>query len=83
MARFLLTDTNGKKSLSFTMSVVAFTVVMFWLVLSIFTKVGHFEIRPFSGSDAMAVLGPVLSLYFGRRYTDGKTVIEKQEESSK
>lgn len=63
----MLKNTDGQKSASFTMMIVAFVIVSLWLVISIVAKIGSVEIRPFSGSEAMAYLTPMLALYWGRR----------------
>lgn len=63
----MLKNTDGQKSASFTMMIIAFAAVTLWLIASIVQKIGHFEIRPFSGTEAMAYLGPILALYWGRR----------------
>ncbi len=65
-------DTTGKPSSSLTFATCGFIIVAVWLVLSIFAKIGKIDIRPFSGSDAMLFLTPILALYFSRRYTDSK-----------
>jgi hypothetical protein len=65
-------DTSGKPSSSLTFATSGFIIVAVWLVLSIFAKIGKIDIRPFSGSDAMLFLTPILALYFSRRYTDTK-----------
>ena len=70
-----LKNTDGKPSSSFSMMIVAFSIVSLWLLLSIFTKVGHFEIRPFSGTEAMAYLSPCFMLYYGRKGQDMTTGI--------
>lgn len=62
-----LKNTDGTKSASFTMMIIAFSVVTLWLLLSIATKLGPVTIRPFSGGEAMAYLTPILALYWGRR----------------
>lgn len=54
------------------MVVVGFIVVTLWLLLSIFSKIGHIEIRPFSGSEAMSYFSPLAALYYGRRWQEGK-----------
>lgn len=69
-----LKNTSGQKSASFTFVVVGFVVVTVWMLLSIFSKIGHIEIREFDGGTAMTYLSPLLALYFGRRWNDGKTV---------
>ena len=65
-------DTNGKESASLTMAFVTWLVTMLWYALSIFTKVGHFDIRAFDAQAASFFLTPILALYFGRRMTDDK-----------
>jgi hypothetical protein len=61
---------DGKPSASFTMMSIGFFVVTLWLVLSVFEKLGPLSIRPFSGAEAAAYFVPLLSLYFGRKFTD-------------
>lgn len=69
-------STEGKPSASLTFATVGFIVVTLWLVASIVAKVGKVEIREFDGNSAMAFLAPLLALYFGRRWTDGKNAID-------
>lgn len=69
-------NTSGQKSASLTFVCVAFTVVTLWLVVSIISKIGHIEIRQFDAAGAMAYLTPLLALYFGRRWTDGKSTLD-------
>jgi hypothetical protein len=68
----LLKNSSGEPSGSWTMVWIGFLVVTLWLLISIVSKIGHFEIRPFSATEAMAYLTPLLTLYFGRRWTDAK-----------
>ena len=68
----MLTNSAGNKSASFTMMIVAFTVVTLWLLVSIVAKIGNLEIRPFSGSEAMSYLTPIIALYWGRRWAEDK-----------
>jgi len=69
-------NTSGQKSASLTFVSIAFTVVTLWLVVSIVSKIGHIEIRQFDAASAMAYLTPLLALYFGRRWTDGKSTLD-------
>lgn len=69
-------DTSGKPSASLTLAFIGFVVVTLWLVVSIIAKIGHLEIRAFDGTQASMYLVPLLALYFGRRYTDGKTTLD-------
>jgi uncharacterized protein with PQ loop repeat len=62
-----LKNTDGTKSASFTMMIIAFTAVTLWLTLSIVTHIGPITVRSFSGTEAMAYLTPILALYWGRR----------------
>lgn len=67
-----LKNTAGQPSASLTFALVGFIVVTLWLVVSIVAKIGNIEIRQFDAMSAMGYLGPLLALYFGRRWTDGK-----------
>ena len=67
-----LKNTAGAPSASFTMMIIGFIVVTLWLFVSIVAKIGHLEIIPFSGSEAMNYFSPFALLYFGRRWKDGK-----------
>jgi len=64
-----LKNTNGQESASLTLVIIAFTIVMFWMTLSIFVNPFGIEVVPFNAADAMLVLSPLLATYFGRRYT--------------
>lgn len=77
----LFKNTAGKPSASFTMVVIAFGVVTLWLMLSIASKIGNLEIRPFAATDAMAYLSPILLLYYGRRQTMGEESSEEKEKT--
>lgn len=66
----MLKNSGGKKSVSFTFAVVAFIATTLWLVLSIVHQVGPVQFRAFDGAAAMAYLGPILALYWGRRHDD-------------
>ena len=74
--KILLTNHTGKKSITLTMMVITFAVCMLWMVASIVMKIGHLEIRPFDAISAGTMFFGTASLYFGRRYTDGKFTME-------
>jgi hypothetical protein len=78
----LLKDSDGKPSASFTMVVIAFSIVTLWMFLSITEKVGNFSIRPFAASDAMSYLSPLLLLYFGRRAQTTSTTTTTESNKS-
>ena len=64
---YLLKDTDGKKSISFTMVFAGFGAVTLWLVVSIAEELLGIKIREFSGTEALAYLAPIFSIYFGRK----------------
>lgn len=78
----LLKQSDGKKSASFTMMVIAFTVVTLWLLVSIVEEACGLQIREFSGSEAMSYLTPICALYFGRRQSQDKLSSTTSEQSS-
>lgn len=69
-------DSSGTQSASLTMCAVGFALVSLWLLVSIVAKIGHIEIREFDAGQAMGYLTPLLALYFGRRWTDGKNTLD-------
>jgi hypothetical protein len=70
MSWMFLKNEDGKQSVSLTMMFAAFVVMLFWLVASICLKD---KVREFDASTASGFLGPLIALYFGRRWTDAKT----------
>lgn len=70
-----LADSNGKKSLTATLSIIAFAIVMLKLLLNgAAVQVSGFAYS-FGVIDSMevaAVLGPILGTYAFRRYTDSR-----------
>jgi len=79
----LLEQSDGKKSASFTMMVIGFTVVTLWLLVSIVEEAFGIKIREFSGTEAMSYLTPLTVLYFGRRWADKSAANSTSESSSK
>lgn len=67
-----LKDTAGYPSVTVTFVTIAFWVTTFWFVVSIVHKLGPVEFRAFDPAAASAYLGPLLALYFGRKWTDAK-----------
>lgn len=66
----LLKQSDGRPSASFTMMIIAFTVVTLWLLVSIVEEAFGLQIREFSGAEAMSYFTPIATLYFSRRWTD-------------
>ena len=77
----MLKNSGGKKSVSFTFAVVAFVATTLWLVLSIIHQIGPVQFRAFDGAAAMAYLGPILALYWGRRHDDKNLPTESNTDS--
>lgn len=73
VAWFWINNTDGKPSISATFATVAFGVTTLMYVTSMFEKLGSISIRAFDPAVCSAYMIPVLSLYFGRRWTDAKT----------
>lgn len=69
---YLLKDSSGTKSVSYTMVVVTFVICTLWLFLSTFEQIGGWHIREFSAEEASLWFAPLASLYFGRRWTKAK-----------
>lgn len=69
---FWIRDTRGHGSVTVTFVFIAFVVTTIAYALSIFQKIGPFEIRPFDVAACGAYFVPLLSLYFGRKLTDAK-----------
>lgn len=65
---YLLKDSDGKKSVSYTMLVITFTVLTVWLSLSMFQKVFHLDVREFDASGASIWFSPIAALYFSRKW---------------
>jgi hypothetical protein len=66
----LFKQSDGRPSASFTMMIIAFTVVTLWLFVSIVEVAFGIQIREFSGAEAMSYFTPIATLYFSRRWTD-------------
>jgi len=66
----LFKQSDGRPSASFTMMIIAFTVVTLWLLVSIVEEAFGIQIREFSGAEAMSYFTPIATLYFSRRWTD-------------
>jgi hypothetical protein len=65
-------DTKGYGSVTVTFVTIAFFVTTLAYVLSIVEAVGPVAIRPFDVAACSAYFIPVLTLYFGRKFTEAK-----------
>lgn len=65
-------DTRGYGSVTVTFLTIAFFVTTVAYVFSIVEKIGPVAIRPFDVAACSAYFIPILTLYFGRKWTDAK-----------
>lgn len=70
----LLKGSDGKESVSFTMLIISFAVITFWLIVSIVENIAGIHIRPFDATTAMAYFTPMAMLYFSRKTWTGAAV---------
>lgn len=69
---FWVRGPNGKPSISATFATVSFFTTTAVYIISIFEKIGPYAIRPFDAAACGIYLVPIMSLYFGRRWTDSR-----------
>lgn len=69
---YWIKDSSGNGSVTVTFVTIAFWVTTLAYVLSIVNKIGTLEIRAFDVGACSAYFIPLLTLYFGRRYTEAK-----------
>ena len=78
---YWITGSDGKKSMSATLALVAFTASTAAYVLAIFEKIGSASIRPVDAAACAVYLAPALALYFGRRSTASKKIAVAEEKA--
>jgi hypothetical protein len=59
--------------MSATFATISFLAVTGAYIAAIFEKIGPLSIRPFDSAACSSYLIPVLTLYFGRRWTETKS----------
>jgi len=69
-AWYWIKDTKGYGSVTVTMVFVAFWVTTFAYIMSIIDHVGTVAVRQFDVAACSAYFIPILTLYFGRKWTD-------------
>lgn len=72
-----LKDSSGYPSVTVTLLAVSFWVTTVIYILSAFKKIGPIEFQEFSVAATSSYFIPILSLYFGRKWTDAKIGINK------
>lgn len=70
VSKLWITGTDGKASISATFATVAFFATTTAYVASIVEGWGELKFRPFDVAACGAYMVPILSLYFGRRWTE-------------
>jgi len=70
VSKLWITGTDGKSSISATFATVAFFATTIAYVASIFEGWGELKFRAFDVAACGAYMVPILSLYFGRRWTE-------------
>jgi hypothetical protein len=69
---FWIKNSKGEASASVTFLTLSFVVTTFAYVASIFEHIGPLAVRQFDAGACGAYFIPLLTLYFGRRWTDAK-----------
>ncbi len=69
---FWIKNSAGEASLSATFLTVSFLVTTIAYIVSMFEEIGPFKLRQFDAGATSAYFVPLLTLYFGRRWTDAK-----------
>lgn len=77
---FLINNTKGEPSMSATFATVAFFTTTFAYVASLFETIGPLTPRTFDVGACSSYLIPILTLYFGRRWTEAKSESSKVEQ---
>lgn len=67
---FWMKNSKGEASASLTFMSIAFTVTTLLYVASAFESIGSISLRQFDVAAASVYFIPLLTLYFGRRFTD-------------
>lgn len=79
VSKLWIKDASGKPSMSATFVSVAFVATTFAYVSSIFEHIGPLTPRAFDAGACSAYLIPLVTLYFGRRWSDSKTNNTQQD----
>lgn len=72
-AWYWIKDTRGYGSVTVTMIFISFWVTTLSYLMSIVEKLGPLTVRPFDVAACSAYFIPILTLYFGRKWTETKS----------
>jgi len=76
---FWVKNSSGQASLSVTFLTISFLVTTVAYIASMFEEIGPLKLRPFDVGATSTYFIPLLTLYFGRRWTDAKFSSSKNE----
>jgi hypothetical protein len=76
---YWIKNSQGNKSASITFAFIAFWVTTLMYVFSMFKSCGSLEFREFDTAAVSTYLIPILTLYFGRRWTESKNESSSKE----
>lgn len=69
---FWIKNSKGEASATVTFTTIAFVVTTLAYAASIFESIGPVSFRSFDAAACSAYFIPLLTLYFGRRWTEAK-----------
>lgn len=70
VSRLWITGTDGKASISATFAAISFFITTVAYAASIVEGFGSLKFRPFDVAACGAYMVPILTLYFGRRWSN-------------
>lgn len=79
---YWIKDSKGYKSITVTLVFVSFWVTTFAYLVSLVDSVGDVKFREFDVGAVSAYLVPILGLYFGRKWTDAKTLNQETKDEN-
>jgi hypothetical protein len=79
---YWIKNSSGKSSASVTFAFVSFWATTLLYILSSVKSCGEIEFREFDSTSVGAYLIPILTLYFGRRWTETKLEIDARNQTT-
>jgi hypothetical protein len=76
---YILKDSRGHGSVTVTLMLVSFWITTLAFIFSMIGSIGDVQFREFDAGAASAYLIPILTLYFGRKWTDSKNPSPTEE----
>jgi hypothetical protein len=72
---FWMKNSNGEASATITFTTISFVVTTLAYIASIFESIGPVSFRAFDAGACSAYFIPILTLYFGRRWTEARKAV--------